>query len=144
MLQGAAEELLRCFMELCPLRRDKFSSRDIEGSSATVFFPGCRGLCGVGIIFSRFLATRFHLLANRLCCQHLVLFLFCLSDALYLILMQCFNSTPLSSSNKLFNLNFILFIPSQHIKWNQTVEFENVIYHVTVSSHLFLLFVCFF
>lgn len=58
-------------------------------------------------------------------------------------LMQGFGSTLLSSSNRLFNLNFILFIPSQHIKWNQTVEFENVIYHVTVSSHLFLLFVLF-
>lgn len=56
-------------------------------------------------------------------------------------LMQCFGSTLLSSSNRLFNLNVILFIPSQHIKWNQTVEFENVIYHV--SSHHFLLFVCF-
>lgn len=58
-------------------------------------------------------------------------------------LMQYFGSTHPSSSNRLFNLNVILFIPSQHIKWNQTVEFENVIYHVTVSSRLFLLFLCF-
>lgn len=93
-------------------------------------------------IWNNFQTTRFHLLENQWVVRLVTLvLLFSPSDALYLILMLHFCSTPLSGANKLFNFNFILFILSQHIKGNQSVEFENVIY--LVSSNIFLLFVCF-
>lgn len=64
------------------------------------------------------------------------------------VVFVCFHP-PLSSSNSqqaIFNLNSILFMPSQHITWNRMIKFKNVIYHLSNDCFfsLFSIFFCTF